>query len=101
MIDKRYMYGTDHDPEISEPVKRQNIAEADSGGKILIESQGKKIEVVSAKEYDKLKAKCDENEKQIRMMKTEIQNMRKFINKMAKTVDSTSDRLEKFNGRFN
>ena len=101
MNDKSYMYGTDHDPDKIETEKTQSIAESGISGRVLIESQGKKIEVVSAKEYDRLVIELKDTQKQVKILKTEFQNFRKFVNSVAKTASHAQTIADKINDRFN
>lgn len=100
MIDRARMYGTEYDSDTTETANDQFIAEATKTGTVMIETNGKKIEVVSVKEYEKTKSDLEDAKKQIKMMKTEIQNMKRFINKMAKATDLHGESLGKLNERF-
>lgn len=98
MIDRNFMYGTEHDPEITESSTKTSVTGSDLAGKMIIESNGKKVEVVTVREYERLKLDHEDTKKQVKILKTEIQNMKKFINKLAKTIDGLT---EKVNARFN
>jgi uncharacterized protein YlxW (UPF0749 family) len=101
MTDKNNQYGTQFDPEYTEPSTRQNISESTTTGTVTIDVNGKKLEVVSVKEYNKLLTDFKAVQKQVKILKTEIQNLTKFVNGVAKTASQAQISADKINDRFN
>lgn len=95
MIDKTSMYG--NQPEDDQPKKSDT-----NGGKfditrdgVIVESNGKKTTVVSKEQYDNVVAELEKTQKQLRILTTEIQQIKRVMNNMAKSM------VEGFRDRFN
>lgn len=101
MIDKSDMYSSKKDEDerykkkTSNPIKIANES-------IIVEADGKKAEVVSKEEYDKLKKEHDDTKKQLKTLNVKVQQLEKFLTKFTKSVSNEISSLsEKVNARFN
>ena len=97
MIDKVTMYG--NLPEDEEPKK------ADANGSkinmthegIVVESNGKKVTVVSKEQYDRVVAEMEKTQKQLRIMATEIQQIKRVMASLSKSmVEGFRDRFDRY-----
>lgn len=94
MTNRYEMYNNDDGDENTPPEKRSKDKIEVSNDSIIIESNGKKISVVTKEQYDRQTVELEKIKKQFRILTTEVQQLRRFVNKISKSM------VEGFRERF-
>ena len=94
MTNRYEMYNNDDGGENTPPEKRSKDKIQVSNDSIIIESNGKKISVVTKEQYDRQTVELEKIKKQFRILTTEVQQLRRFVNKISKSM------VEGFRERF-
>lgn len=95
MTNRYEMYNNNDDgDENTPPEKRSKDKIEVSNDSIIIESNGKKISVVTKEQYDRQTVELEKIKKQFRILTTEVQQLRRFVNKISKSM------VEGFRERF-
>lgn len=86
MTNRYEMYNNDDGDENTPPEKRSKDKIEVSNDSIIIESNGKKISVVTKEQYDRQTVELEKIKKQFRILTTEVQQLRRFVNKISKSM---------------
>lgn len=98
MIDRYDMYnnGGDDGEDSSNPKEQDNRNKIEFVREsVVIEIDGKKVTVVTREMYDRQTIELEKAKKQLRIMATEIQQLRRVVNNISKSmVESFRDRFD-------
>lgn len=98
MIDRYDMYnnGDDDGSDASKPKEQDNRNKIEFVREsVVIEIDGKKVTVVTREMYDRQTVELEKTKKQLRIMATEIQQLRRVMNNISKSmVESFRDRFD-------
>ena len=96
MIDRASMYNGDDDETTKVSGQDDNKIEI-LHDTVVVETKGKKASVVTKEQHDRVVAELAKTQKQLRILTTEVQQMKRVINSLSKSmVEGFRDRFDRY-----